>query len=94
MSQETKDYARGYQAGLKRNGAMLAENRQLKERIAELERERKLDQKERLYISCLDTVLRNCSGWQVAGEKINNAQGYCTLAGIFARHSITEINSI
>lgn len=79
MSEETKEYARGYQAGLKRNNLIKAENQQLA-------------QKERVYIACLETVLRNCSGWQVGGKAIKDAEGYSNLAGIFAKHSISEIN--
>lgn len=88
MSEETKEYARGYQAGIKRNSTLKSENEELKFKVEQLE----LAQKERVYMACLETVLRNCENWSFGGKKINDAAGYTNLAGIFAKHSIYEIN--
>lgn len=45
-------------------------------------------QKERIYLTCLQMVIEHCSNWEIAGKKINNAEGYCKLAKIFMDNSI------
>ena len=61
-------------------------------KIQELEFElsKRPTKKERIYMQCLDMTLSNCSGWAVDGKKIDSAQGYCSLAKIFADHSISK----
>lgn len=78
MSDSKGQYQKGYRAGLKK-GRLEAE--------AEMAAQRR----ERVYMQCLETVLKHCSGWSIAGKQIDNAEGYCTLARIFADHAITNI---
>lgn len=90
MTSQTPEYQKGYARGKKSaDDKLLAEVRALRHRVAELEQ----SQKEHFYLSCLDIVLRNCSGWSIAGEKIKDAAGYCRLAKVFTRHAIEAANS-
>lgn len=50
-----------------------------------------ITQKERVYLACLALALEHCSGWRVDGKTINNVEGYCTLADVFAKNSISKI---
>lgn len=84
-SSQTPDYQKGYARGKKSaDAALLDEVRDLRRQVAELHDAKR----ERVYLSCLDSVLRNCSGWGIGGEPIKDAKGYCTLAKIFTDNSI------
>lgn len=50
--------------------------------------------KERVFLACLEMALKHCSGWQIAGEPIRNAEGYCKLARVFAENGISEIERL
>ena len=43
---------------------------------------------ERVFMQCLDMTLRNCDGWTIGKKKINDAEGYCKLAKIFADNAV------
>jgi hypothetical protein len=82
---QTPEYKKGYALGKKSaDKALLSEVTELRRKVLDLSTEKR----ERVYLGCLDAVLRNCSGWLVGGEKINDAKGYCKLAKIFADNSI------
>jgi len=57
-----------------------------------LQKEREL-RKERVYLKCLDMALKYCSGWGINKKEINNAEGFCQLAKIFADNSISKLDS-
>lgn len=40
----------------------------------------------------LELVLKHCNNWQFGKKPINDAEGYCRLAKIFADHSISELD--
>ncbi len=88
MSDETKDYSRGYDAGKRRSATEVT---QLKAELRTLGKMAE-SQKERVYIACLEMALKHCSGWQLDKKEINNAEGYCRLARIFMDNSISEIS--
>jgi len=82
---QTPDYQKGYARGKKSaDKALLDEVRDLRHQVAELQGAKR----ERVYLSCLDTVLRNCKNWTIGDEKIKDAKGYCTLAKVFTDNSI------
>ena len=81
MSIDGADYAKGYAAGRK----CLKQARA--DRAAELIELRR----ERVFMKSLELTLKHCSGWRIEGKTINNAQGYCRLAKIFADHAITAM---
>lgn len=83
MSTESKDYQRGYAAGFRKDAkdARILQYQQVREAM-----------QERVFLKCLELVLEHCHGWQIAGNKINNAEGYCTLAKVFAVNAISKIS--
>lgn len=84
-SSQTSDYQRGYARGKKSaDKALLDEVRELRRQVSALQDAKR----ERVYLSCLDTVLRNCKGWKIGFEPIKDAKGYCTLAKVFTDNSI------
>lgn len=76
---QSTDYQKGYQAGRRKTEADIAIINSLETR------------NERVYLACLKMALEHCNGWAFGDEKINNAEGYCKLAAIFAKHSISKI---
>lgn len=90
-------YSRGYTAG-RASKKEASTDAKLKTEItalkAELIRLQKIrgEQRERVFLRCLEMALRDCSGWRVGGEEIKDAKGYCRLAGIFANEAISNIN--
>ena len=76
---DSLEYQRGYVAGRKRRKTDL-----------DAEEARK-NRKERVYLKCLELVLKHCSNWSLGGEKLSSAEGYCRLAKIFADNSISKI---
>jgi hypothetical protein len=81
------EYSKGYAAGIRKNAKAFTE---LKNTIAQLRNERK----ERAYFASLDVVTRNCTQWSIGGEKVKDAEGYCTLAKIFTEHSIKILDTM
>lgn len=77
------DYQRGYQAGRKKSQSDRAQLKLLQLALD--------DQKERIYLKCLELVLRECRGWSLDNKKINDAEGYCYLAKVFADNSISKL---
>lgn len=51
-------------------------------------------QQERVYLECLKMTLEHCKNWSFGDERINDAEGYCKLAKIFAQHSIRKIKQL
>lgn len=86
---EGRAYSKGYAAGRAKHGDDIAA---LEREIARL-RHLDVEQKERVYMQCLEMALKHCAGWQIGGKTINNAEGYCKLAKVFAENSISELNS-
>ena len=46
---------------------------------------------ERIYMQCLDMALQHCNNWTIGKKKVNDADGYCQLAKVFADNSISKI---
>lgn len=84
----TKEYRKGYQAGRKYRDA---ETDQLHQEVRELRRVDQQKREERVYFNCLALALEHCQGWKIDKKRINNAEGFCTLAKIFADNSISKI---
>lgn len=82
------DYSRGYRTGRKFREE---EFKELQQEVTHLRRDKLANRSERVYFSCLKLALEHCRGWKIGGEKVNTAEHYCTLAEIFARHSISKI---
>ena len=78
------EYQRGYQAGIRRSNKDRQELEKLKLALDE--------QKERIYMKSLELVLKHCTNWTIGSKEINDAQGYCKLAKIFADNSISKLN--
>jgi hypothetical protein len=57
-------------------------------------KQRKIEQKERIYMQCLELSIKHCHNWSFGKKSINNSERYCRLAGIFAENSISEINDL
>lgn len=89
---EQRGYSKGYAAGKKRADKDLMivreQNRELRVKLALLESK----QKERVYMQCLELVVRDSNSWSIGGKKVDNAESYCTLADIFAKNAIAKIN--
>lgn len=81
MTTDKKDYQAGYVAGRRKTEAD----------IAKIESAITL-KKERIYLACLDMVLKNCSNWLLDKAPVNDAKSYCRLAKIFANIAISEID--
>lgn len=81
MGTESNEYQKGYAAGRRRADA------------DDLARERLARRKERVFMQSLELTLKHCKGWQINGKTISSAEGYCTLAKIFAQHAITALDS-
>lgn len=81
---QSKDYQKGYAAGRKKVASEIDELKRLKMAVDE--------KKERVYMRCLEMTLKHCSGWRISGKAINNAEGYCRLAKIFADNAISEMD--
>jgi hypothetical protein len=88
-------YSNGYAAGKK---YAKSERDRLIRDIARLSDELKKKspkinaQKERVYMQSLNMALEHCNGWLIGGKRINNAEGYCSLARVFTKESIRIIN--
>jgi len=80
------EYQRGYVAGRKRNDKDMDELRKMSLLVE--------NQKQDIYMKALDLALTHCHDWQVEGSPINNAESYCKLARVFAKHSIAEMKYI
>ena len=79
------DYQRGYAAGKRKS---IVENTRLTgERKTAIENIQ--TQEERVFLRCLDMVMKHCRGWTINDVTINNAEGYCKLASIFAKNGIS-----
>lgn len=46
---------------------------------------------ERIFLHCLETVLKHCDNWRLNKKPINDAEGYVKLARIFADNAIDVI---
>lgn len=59
----------------------------------EIERlaEQKPSKDERVFLHCLEVVLKHCNNWTVGKKPINDAEGYVKLARIFADNAIDVI---
>lgn len=79
------DYRKGYNAGKMK---AKSETNKLQTEIAQL-KGNVAPQRERVYMKCLELVLKHCRDWDMAGEKIVSAGGYCKLAKVFADNSIS-----
>jgi hypothetical protein len=79
-TQESRDYQRGYAAGRRRLDHEV--------RAIDLTNARR----ERVYLKALELALEHCDGWSINGKKIDNAEGYCTLAKFFADNLISKMN--
>jgi len=77
------EYQRGYSAGRKRSDLDRKELEKLKLALD--------DRKERIYLKCLELVVRECRGWTIGGKKLNDAEAFCLLAKIFADNSISKL---
>lgn len=73
------DYQKGYVAGKRKSDKDIA-------KLKADERE------ERIYMKCLELALNNCNHWKIGKKPIDNAEGYCRLAKIFADNSIAELD--
>ncbi len=82
---DNTEYQKGYVAGRKKADKDRKELKALRLALDE--------QKERVYMKCLELVVRECGGWAIDSKEIKNAQGYCSLAKIFADTSIFKLNS-
>ena len=60
-------------------------NEKLEEELSNIKSDRSLD----AYLKMLEFTIRNCSDWQVNGEKINNHKGFSDLANLFMKHGLT-----
>ena len=84
MGTKTQEYSKGYSAGVKKGAAdKQAEIDLLKAKIDE--------RAERVYIRCLEMALKHCREWSIGGKRIDNAEGYCKLAKVFADESISVL---
>lgn len=85
----TVEYSRGYQAGRKKNTKDLkVAQRELRQLTIKAD-----ERKERIYMQALELTLKHCGHWQIAKKTIDNAEGYCKLAKIFADNAITCMDS-
>jgi len=80
----SKDYSKGYNAGRRHNDKQLE---LLAAELANLKATQETKQ-ERIYMRSLEIALKHCDGWSVGNKKIDDVQGYCKLAKIFADKSI------
>ena len=86
---DTQEYSRGYQAGRKKN----------EKDVVKLQDELRLlkvkadERQERIYMQSLELALKHCGDWRIGKEPINNAEGYCKVAKIFADNAITCMDS-
>lgn len=80
----TPEYQKGYQAGRKRSARDVEELKQM--RLALDERN------ERVYMKSLELALKHCGDWRIGKKPINDAEGYCKLAKIFADNSISILD--
>ncbi len=87
MSTQSNEYQKGYVAGRKKTEADLI----LQKEIAEKEQTNVQMKNERVYLSCLALALEHCHGWSIGGKEIKDAEGYCTLAKVFAEYSIRKM---
>jgi hypothetical protein len=90
----TKEYQRGYAAGRKKGKEDFAE--EMGRVLGELELVKKAkadERRERVFMQCLEMTLKHCSNWQIGGQAVDNAEKHCKLAGIFAKHSISEMTN-
>ena len=89
---EQRGYSKGYTAGQKRAEKDLKilreHNREMQSKLTLLEAK----QKERVFMQCLEMAVKDCHGWTIDGQKVNNAELYCELANAFAKCAISKIN--
>lgn len=85
-------YQRGYQAGRK------CSIRKQSEQIDDLHRQLESfkngaikTQRERIYMECLEMVLRSCTNWSIGGEKVKTASSYAELADRFAKEAMKKV---
>jgi hypothetical protein len=79
MAEQSSDYQKGYAAGRKKTVADMALITSMPSKD------------ERVYLACLAVVLEHCKGWTIGDKPIKDAEGYCTLARVFADNSIGKI---
>lgn len=90
MSEGTKDYSRGYQAGQRR--AKKVEDAAYRRGLADggarskMSRERYDD----LMKAAVPMVLEHCDSWTVGGKKLTDAPGHVNLAKIFVDEMISK----
>lgn len=78
MTQSNNEYQKGYAAGLRsKKSDAAAELKKIKD-----------EQRERVYLRCLEIALTHCGGWSVGGKKISDCEGYSKLAKIFMDNAI------
>ena len=81
-------YSKGYQAGKRKSAKDIAE---LTAEIRAIKRAKYDVREERVFIQCLELVMKNCGHWTVGDKPLNNAQQYCKLAKIFTDNSISVL---
>jgi hypothetical protein len=82
------EYSKGYQAGVRRSAKDIAG---LTEEIRAIKKVKSDIREERVFIQCLELVMKNCGHWTVGEKPLNNAEQYCKLAKIFTDNSISVL---
>jgi len=95
--EQANEYSKGYAAGKKRSHKLIKD---LEENVFALQKQLAIkpnpldkgipSKHERVYMKALELALKHCDNWRINDKKINDAEGYCTLAEIFAKNSITK----
>ncbi len=84
----SKECSRGYQAGRAKSNRDI---NALQKLVIELE-VKSNERQERVYMQCLALALNHCDNWTIGKKKINDADGYCSLAKVFADNSISKLD--